>query len=133
MELPWRLAQQDPSLPLNPGVSGELIEARAFDMWAGGEWPPWPPAFCLCSRMTEHLSPEAPPSVHSLWLEHLPGFGKGRERDRRVVRGMALASYTSRSLHLLGDAWWVRPWPDPCFSFLVWRTGVDGEGVLCGA
>uniref|UniRef100_A0A8I3Q3L7 FAM3 metabolism regulating signaling molecule A n=1 Tax=Canis lupus familiaris TaxID=9615 RepID=A0A8I3Q3L7_CANLF len=22
-------------LPLNPGVSGELIEARAFDMWAG--------------------------------------------------------------------------------------------------
>lgn len=27
-----------PSLSLNPGVSGELIEARAFDMWAGGEW-----------------------------------------------------------------------------------------------
>lgn len=41
--MPWWLAQEDPILPVDPGVSGELIEARAFDMWAGGEWPPGAP------------------------------------------------------------------------------------------
>lgn len=87
----------------------------------------------VCSRMTGHLSPEVPPSVHSLWLEHFLGFGKGRERDRCMVIGMALASYTSLSLHLLGSPWWMCSWPDPYFSFLVWSTGISGERALHGA
>ncbi|KAG8513856.1 Protein FAM3A [Galemys pyrenaicus] len=33
VQQPWQLAQQ--LSPLNPGVSGELIAARTFDMWAG--------------------------------------------------------------------------------------------------
>ena len=132
MELPWRLAQQDPSLPLDPGVSGELIEARAFDMWAGGEWPLWPPAFCLCCRMTEHLSPEAPPSVHSLWLEHLPGFGKGRERDRRVVRGMAWPLTPVGPFTYLVTLGGCVPGPIPALVSLFGER-VGGEGVLCGA
>lgn len=84
----------------------------------------------MCSKMTGHLFPEVPPSVHSLQLlEHFLGFGKGR----CMVIGVALASYTSLSLHLLGDPWWACPWPDPYLSFLVWRTGVGGEWALRGA
>lgn len=40
---------------LTTGVSGELLEARAFDMWAGGEWPPQHPII--------YFLPEALPSV----------------------------------------------------------------------
>lgn len=42
---PSSLPNKIPIFPLDPGVSGELIEARAFDMWAGGKWLPWPPTF----------------------------------------------------------------------------------------
>lgn len=42
---PGSLPSKIPALPLDPGVSGELIEARAFDMWAGGEWLLRPPTF----------------------------------------------------------------------------------------
>lgn len=47
---------------LATGVSGELLEARAFDMWAGGEWLPQHPIIfslrpcllCLCTQLFKY-------------------------------------------------------------------------------
>lgn len=103
MELPWCLPSRTPSLPLDPGVSGELIEARAFDMWAGGEWQLWP---LLCDCAAERLG--VFPLKHSSFYPFSGGFSStslGLEkvgRDRCMVMGMALASYTSLPLHSLG-------------------------------
>ncbi|CAH6779904.1 Fam3a [Phodopus roborovskii] len=51
------------NIALVNGVSGELLEARAFDMWAGGEWLPQhsiihfslkPCLLCLCTRLFKY-------------------------------------------------------------------------------
>lgn len=46
------------NIALVNGVSGELLEARAFDMWAGGEW--------LSQQPTVHFLPETLPSIFAL-------------------------------------------------------------------
>uniref|UniRef100_A0A8C7ESA4 FAM3 metabolism regulating signaling molecule A n=1 Tax=Neovison vison TaxID=452646 RepID=A0A8C7ESA4_NEOVI len=84
------------NIALVNGVSGELIEARAFDMWAGGESP------CIARSLTCHPLPMAV----APWVRKRQGQGQVYTHQ---------GCYTSLSLHPHGDPSWVCPWPDPFF------------------
>lgn len=96
VELPGSSSSRTPSLPVTAGVSGELIEARAFDMWAGGESP------CIARSLMCHPLPMAV----APWVRKRQGQGQVYTHQ---------GCYTSLSLHPHGDPSWVCPWPDPFF------------------
>lgn len=115
---PGSLPRRIPVLPLAPGVSGELIEARAFDMWAGGEWPSWVPSFWLSSRMAGCPSLEMSLSLSIRWqlLEHFLGF-----RKRRGGTGVSSYGWPWLRIPVCSCTYSVTlsgacPWPDPYFK-----------------
>ena len=78
-----------PNSSLYPGVNGDLIEARAFDMWAGGESGR---RYHFDCGNDSSFALNAVPSVGSpRQLKHSLAFRKGGE-DWCTVRDLALAS-----------------------------------------